>query len=171
VTDLAARGIDIPLLENVIHFDFPTRMKLFIHRSGRTARAGQSGTSYAIITNDELGYLHDLSIFVGRKHFDRVENIDSLTDTEKEAEVEKLGKDPESICYGTLPQHLLDEYCQQVAKVWDKYREQLEPLQKSIKNAATKYNRTKEPASKNSVALMRELTQERPINIHPMLVS
>ena len=68
VTDLAARGIDIPLLENVIHCDFPTKMKLFIHRSGRTARAGQSGTSYSIITPDELAYMHDLSIFVGREH-------------------------------------------------------------------------------------------------------
>lgn len=72
MTDLAARGIDIPLLENVIHYDFPTKMKLFIHRSGRTARAGQKGTSYSIITTDELGYLHDLSIFVGRKHQDRL---------------------------------------------------------------------------------------------------
>ncbi len=74
VTDLAARGIDIPLLENVIHYDFPTKMKLFIHRSGRTARAGQSGTSYSIVTPEEIGYMHDLSIFVGRKHADRSED-------------------------------------------------------------------------------------------------
>ena len=50
VTDLAARGIDIPLLENVVHYDFPTKMKSFIHRSGRTARAGNSGNCYGIIT-------------------------------------------------------------------------------------------------------------------------
>ena len=67
VTDLAARGIDIPLLENVIHYDFPPSLKLFIHRSGRTARAGQKGTSYAIITNNEIAYMHDLSVFVGKK--------------------------------------------------------------------------------------------------------
>jgi ATP-dependent RNA helicase DDX54/DBP10 len=69
VTDLAARGIDIPLLENVIHYDFPTKLKLFIHRSGRTARAGQAGTSYSLISPDELAYMHDLSIFVGRHHY------------------------------------------------------------------------------------------------------
>ena len=85
VTDLAARGIDIPLLENVVHYDFPTKMKLFIHRSGRTARAGQTGTSYSIVTNEEIGYMHDLSIFVGRKHFDRPEIKDNETEDEKKA--------------------------------------------------------------------------------------
>jgi ATP-dependent RNA helicase DDX54/DBP10 len=91
VTDLAARGLDIPLLENVIHYDFPTKMKLFIHRSGRTARAGQKGTSYCLITQEELAYMHDLSHFVGRKVFD---NLDEHPD---------LMVNPDKICYGRLP--------------------------------------------------------------------
>lgn len=56
VTDVAARGIDIPLLDNVVHFDFPAKPKLFVHRSGRAARMGRSGTSYALLTRDEVCY-------------------------------------------------------------------------------------------------------------------
>jgi ATP-dependent RNA helicase DDX54/DBP10 len=92
VTDLAARGIDIPLLQNVIHYDFPASLKLYIHRSGRTARAGQKGNSYSIITQDELAYAYDLSVFVGKKLQD-----------EKIEDQESAIANPEFLTIGSIP--------------------------------------------------------------------
>ena len=67
VTDVAARGIDIPVLANVINYDFPSQPKIFVHRVGRTARAGQKGWSYSIIHDADAPYLLDLQLFLGRK--------------------------------------------------------------------------------------------------------
>ena len=66
VTDLAARGIDIPLLENVINYDFPVGSRSFIHRVGRTARAGRKGWAYSLLVNNELAHLYDLELFLTR---------------------------------------------------------------------------------------------------------
>lgn len=59
VTDVAARGLDIPLLDYVINFQMSTSVKAFVHRVGRVARNGQTGVAISIVNADELPYLAD----------------------------------------------------------------------------------------------------------------
>ncbi|KDQ57476.1 hypothetical protein JAAARDRAFT_156189 [Jaapia argillacea MUCL 33604] len=66
VTDVAARGIDIPVLENVVNYDFPSGSRVFVHRVGRTARAGRGGWAWSFVSPTELPYLLDLQLFLGR---------------------------------------------------------------------------------------------------------
>lgn len=56
-TDLAARGIDIPDVDWIVQFDPPQWSDQFVHRIGRTARAGRSGQSLLFLTQDEESYL------------------------------------------------------------------------------------------------------------------
>lgn len=60
-TDLASRGLDIPEIENVVHYQLPHNEDAFLHRNGRTARMHAKGTSYLFITPEEKpGYLDEL---------------------------------------------------------------------------------------------------------------
>lgn len=52
-TDLAARGLDIPIVGNVIHYHLPVSEEEFIHRNGRTARMGASGNSFILLFEEE----------------------------------------------------------------------------------------------------------------------
>jgi ATP-dependent RNA helicase DDX54/DBP10 len=67
VTDLAARGLDIPEVNFVVHYDYPSNHQIFVHRSGRTARAEREGHTIALMTYHELPYLIELATFVTKK--------------------------------------------------------------------------------------------------------
>lgn len=67
VTDVAARGIDIPVIANVVNYDFPSVPKIFVHRVGRTARAGRKGWSYSLVRDADIPYMLDLQLFLSRR--------------------------------------------------------------------------------------------------------
>ena len=59
-TDIAARGLDIAQLPQVVNFDLPNVAEDYVHRIGRTGRAGASGHSYSLVSADELDYLRGI---------------------------------------------------------------------------------------------------------------
>ncbi len=66
-TDIAARGLDIPDLDVVINYDIPHLKHDFIHRVGRTGRAGKEGVAMTLVSPDEIEQLHDLHKVLGSK--------------------------------------------------------------------------------------------------------
>jgi ATP-dependent RNA helicase RhlE len=66
-TDIAARGIDVDELSHVINFDLPNMPETYIHRIGRTGRAGASGTALSFCDSDEKAYLRDIQKLIGQK--------------------------------------------------------------------------------------------------------
>ncbi|WP_094228929.1 DEAD/DEAH box helicase [Methanolobus psychrotolerans] len=59
-TDIAARGIDIEDISHVINYDLPNVSESYVHRIGRTARAGADGTAFSFCAADERDFLHDI---------------------------------------------------------------------------------------------------------------
>ena len=53
-TDVAARGVDIPKIQNVVHYQVPENIDTYIHRSGRTARINQEGRAYVLIGPQDM---------------------------------------------------------------------------------------------------------------------
>ncbi|PVX44419.1 ATP-dependent RNA helicase RhlE [Flavobacterium sp. 103] len=66
-TDIAARGLDIPLLPHVINFELPNIPEDYVHRIGRTGRAGASGEAISLFSPDETTFLRDIEKLVGLK--------------------------------------------------------------------------------------------------------
>ncbi len=66
-TDIAARGIDVDNVSHVINFDVPNVPEQYVHRIGRTARAGKEGLAISFVAGDERTYLRDIQRLTGQK--------------------------------------------------------------------------------------------------------
>ncbi len=66
-TDVAARGIHVEDIDTVINFDIPNEPETYVHRVGRTGRAGASGTALTLCGSDERGQLAAIERLTGRK--------------------------------------------------------------------------------------------------------
>jgi ATP-dependent RNA helicase RhlE len=66
-TDIASRGIDVDELEFVINYDIPNISETYVHRIGRTGRAGAKGTAISFCDAEEKAYLHDIEKLIAKK--------------------------------------------------------------------------------------------------------
>ena len=66
-TDIASRGIDVEGITHVFNYDLPNEPESYVHRIGRTARAGRSGIAYAFCDNTESGYLVGIQQLIGKE--------------------------------------------------------------------------------------------------------
>jgi ATP-dependent RNA helicase RhlE len=69
-TDIAARGLDIAQLPQVVNFDLPNVPEDYVHRIGRTGRAGAAGRAYSLVSADEIKQLNDIQRLLQR-HLER----------------------------------------------------------------------------------------------------
>ena len=97
-TDIAARGIDIDELSHVINFDIPNIPETYVHRIGRTGRAGLGGIAISLCDQEERAYIKDINKLI-RKHipvvkshpflFDELTVIDTPKETPKQRDAKK----------------------------------------------------------------------------------
>ena len=64
-SDLAARGLDVEHITHVINYDLPEDPEVYVHRIGRTARAGRRGTAWSFVSPDQGQMLSDIEKLVG----------------------------------------------------------------------------------------------------------
>ena len=159
VTDVAARGIDIPLLDNVINFDFPDNHKLFIHRVGRTARAGKSGRVFNLINSDELPYFFDIKYYLGKKFV--------LSSDDEEAKKEDTVDNYNTISFGSIPEQVILNMKNDKRDYLFNTGLDIEELYKSMQRAEKKGLTFKQKPSRYGIAEAKKLINEFNIKIHP----
>lgn len=113
-TDVAARGIDIEDLKYVINYEFPSAPETYVHRIGRTGRAGASGFAYSFCDISERDMFHDIETLIGKKIPTVLENpypainltIEKKMNTRKASSGSKNSKGTATMKKNELPKKL-----------------------------------------------------------------
>lgn len=160
VTDVAARGLDIPVLENVVNYDFPVGARIFVHRVGRTARAGRKGWAWSLVAHGELPYLCDLQLFLGRPLI--TSSIPASATTSEEPYTQ-------SLLFASFPRDLLDSEVEYV-RTLDESQNTLPTLRAVMGRGHAMYERSRGKASPASYRRAKELGRNGQEGvIHPVL--
>lgn len=158
VTDVAARGIDIPVLANVINYDFPPQPKIYVHRVGRTARAGQRGWAYSLVKETDAPYLLDLQLFLGRRLMLGREAGDSPNYAE-------------DVVVGALPRDRTESNAEWVSKILGDDDDLAGQHSVSIKGERL-YMKTRNSASSESAKRSKEVVASKGwMELHPLFNS
>ncbi|KAK9312946.1 P-loop containing nucleoside triphosphate hydrolase protein [Lipomyces starkeyi] len=158
VTDVAARGIDIPILSNVINYAFPGSPKVFVHRVGRTARAGKRGRAFSLIKDSEVPYLLDLELFLGKSLL--------LPEQAQETDFDEIDYTANMVV-GSFPRDDLERSCEDVQGLLAKDFDLLSIQQVSIK-AEKLYLKTRGSASMESVKRAKEVIAKGWDSLNPL---
>ncbi|NXX61755.1 DDX54 helicase, partial [Scopus umbretta] len=158
VTDVAARGLDIPMLDNVINYSFPAKAKLFLHRVGRVARAGRSGTAYSLVAPDEVPYVFDLHLFLGRPLI--LAGAQEMPTGKADLFADAGG------VLGRVPQSLVDD--EECLLLTDHEGSlELRSLRRVADNAHKQYLRSRPGPSPESIKRVKDLDMSQ-LGIHPL---
>eukprot|EP00559_Dactyliosolen_fragilissimus_P007146 CAMPEP_0184860258 /NCGR_PEP_ID=MMETSP0580-20130426/5179_1 /TAXON_ID=1118495 /ORGANISM="Dactyliosolen fragilissimus" /LENGTH=1001 /DNA_ID=CAMNT_0027357297 /DNA_START=122 /DNA_END=3123 /DNA_ORIENTATION=+ len=189
VTDVAARGIDVPLIDHVVHYSFPPGPKLFVHRSGRAARAGRIGYCWALVDPEELPYMVDLYLFLGRKlctgrqnqhnqnqqqpqnysnnnNSNNNNNNNNNNNPHSIRDMYDLSEmTPDMVHYGSIPESIMTEEVENVRRIVHSELsgghdiDGLQALQRVCQNAMKQYRKTRPDASKQATRRAKALLE------------
>ncbi len=127
-TDVAARGLDIENIEVVFNYDMPQEIETYVHRIGRTARAGRPGLAYSFVTKNEIGKLTAIQRYTKTEITKK--DIPTIKDAENAKEAQVAERVKTSIRTGNLNKY--DEWVGKLVAEGSDYRQIAAALAKIV---------------------------------------
>eukprot|EP00002_Diphylleia_rotans_P039899 TRINITY_DN9376_c0_g1_i4.p1 TRINITY_DN9376_c0_g1~~TRINITY_DN9376_c0_g1_i4.p1 ORF type:complete len:462 (-),score=101.90 TRINITY_DN9376_c0_g1_i4:12-1397(-) len=142
-TDVASRGLDIPVVELVLNYDVPFDPSNYVHRVGRTARAGRAGRAITFITEHDIKLVHRIESTINKKlslhETNENQVLKVLTKVTKASKTAKLNLEESGFGEDRKRQRMLEAQRQQMEQELDEEEQQEEEETQTKKKKSRKY--------------------------------